>query len=95
MKSECSGALKLDSLGLSYKANRCSDAETRDLGVLTTHIVSPLVMPAQVHVISIMLFRSPMHFHQKWFGGELDAERLQKKSKSLSPKRVHTLLAAG
>ncbi len=41
MKNGCSGALKPDRLGLSFKANKCSDAETGDLGVLTTHDTSP------------------------------------------------------
>ncbi len=35
------GALKLDRLGLSCKASKCSDAGTGDLGVLTTHETSP------------------------------------------------------
>ncbi len=45
-----SGALKPDRFGLSYKANKFSDPETGNLGVLTTHkhyLVSLLVMPAQ------------------------------------------------
>ncbi len=37
VKSGRSGALKPGKLGLSYKANKCSDVETGDLGVLTTH----------------------------------------------------------
>ncbi len=41
MKSGCSGALKLNRLGLSCKANNCSDAGTGDLHGY------PLVMPAQ------------------------------------------------
>ncbi len=41
MKSGCSGALKPDRLGLSCKANNCSDAWTGELGVLTTHETSP------------------------------------------------------
>ncbi len=40
MKSECSGAPKPDRLGLSCKANKCSDARTGDLGVLTAHETS-------------------------------------------------------
>ncbi len=40
MKSGCSGALKSDRLGLSCKANKCSNAGTGDLGVLTTHETS-------------------------------------------------------
>ncbi len=34
MKVERSGVLKPGKLGLSYKANKCSDVETGDLGVL-------------------------------------------------------------
>ncbi len=41
VKSGCSGALKPDMLGLSCKANKCSDAGTGDLGALTTHVTSP------------------------------------------------------
>ncbi len=41
VKSRCSGALKPDRLGLSYKANKCSDAGTGDLSVLPTHETSP------------------------------------------------------
>ncbi len=41
MKSGCSGTLKQDRLGLSFKANNCSDAGTGDLGVLTTHETIP------------------------------------------------------
>ncbi len=40
MKSERSGALKPDRLGLSCKVNKCSDAGTGDLGVLTTQETS-------------------------------------------------------
>ncbi len=40
-KSGFSGALKPDRLGLSCKANKCSDVGTGDLGVLTTHETSP------------------------------------------------------
>ncbi len=39
--SRCSGALKPDRLGLSCKANICSDSGAGDLGVLTTHETSP------------------------------------------------------
>ncbi len=42
MKSGCSGALKPDRLGLSCKANKCSDVGTGGLGVLpTSHETSP------------------------------------------------------
>ncbi len=41
VKSGRSGAHKLDMLGLSCKANKCSDAGTGDLGVLTIHEASP------------------------------------------------------
>ncbi len=41
MKSGCSGALKPDRLGLTYKANKCSDTGTGDFGVQTTHESSP------------------------------------------------------
>ncbi len=37
VKSGYSGDLKPDRLGLSCKTNKCSDAGTGDLGVLTTH----------------------------------------------------------
>ncbi len=49
VKSGRPGALKLDKLDLSCKANKCSDAGAVDLGVLPTkhQHVSPLVMPAQ------------------------------------------------
>ncbi len=36
VKSGNSGALKSDRLGVNCKANKCSDAGTGDLGVLTT-----------------------------------------------------------
>ncbi len=36
VKSGCSGALKLDRLGLGCKAYTCNDAGTGDLGVPTT-----------------------------------------------------------
>ncbi len=41
MKSGCSGALKPGRLGLGCKVNKCSDAGTGDLGMLTTHETSP------------------------------------------------------
>ncbi len=41
VKSGRSGARKPDNLGLSCKATKCSDAGTGDLGVLTTHEISP------------------------------------------------------
>ncbi len=41
MKSGRSGALKPGRLGLSCKANKCSDAGTGDLGMLTTHETAP------------------------------------------------------
>ncbi len=41
MRNENSGVLKSGRLCLSYKANKCSDAGTRDLGVLTTHGTTP------------------------------------------------------
>ncbi len=42
------GAHKPDKIGLSCKANKCSDAGTGDLGVLSIREISPwLVMPAQ------------------------------------------------
>ncbi len=41
MKSGCSGALKLDGFGLNCKANKCSDAGTEDLGLLTIDETSP------------------------------------------------------
>ncbi len=41
MKSECSGVLKPDRLGLSCKANKCSDARTGDLGIHATHETPP------------------------------------------------------
>ncbi len=41
VNSGCSGALKPGKLGLSFKANKCSDAGTGDPGVLTTHEKSP------------------------------------------------------
>ncbi len=41
VKSGHSGAFKPDKLGLSCKANKCSDAGTGDLGVLLTHEISP------------------------------------------------------
>ncbi len=44
VKSGCSGALKLDRLGLSCKANICNDTGTGDLGVLSTHETSPMKM---------------------------------------------------
>ncbi len=50
VKNEFSGAVKPSRLGLSYKANKCSDTATVNLGVLTTHETSPclsLAMPAQ------------------------------------------------
>ncbi len=47
MKSGCSDAFKPDRLGLSCEASKCSDAGTGDLGVLTIHFGSLLVMPAQ------------------------------------------------
>ncbi len=40
LKSGRSSAVKSDRLGLSCKANKCSGAGTRDLGVLTTHETS-------------------------------------------------------
>ncbi len=40
MVSLRSGALKRERLGLSCKANKCSDAGTGDLGVLPTHETS-------------------------------------------------------
>ncbi len=42
VKSERSGAPKPDKLGLSCKANKCSDAETGGLGALSTHY-TPLI----------------------------------------------------
>ncbi len=52
VKSGCSGSLKPDRFGLSCKANKCSDAGTGDLGVLTIHKISPCPgwMPPQVQV---------------------------------------------
>ncbi len=41
MKGGRSGVLKPDRLGLSCKVNKCSDAGTGNLGVLTTHETSP------------------------------------------------------
>ncbi len=41
MKSRRSSALKSDRIGLSNKANKCSNAGTGDLGVLTIHETSP------------------------------------------------------
>ncbi len=41
VKSGYSGDLKPDRLGVSYKANKCSDAGTGDLSVLTTQETSP------------------------------------------------------
>ncbi len=41
VKNGRSGAIKPDRLDLSCKANKCSDAGTGDLGVLTTHETSP------------------------------------------------------
>ncbi len=41
VKSGCFGDLTKDRLGLSYKANKCSDAGAGDLGVLTTQETSP------------------------------------------------------
>ncbi len=47
VKSGCSGVLKPDMLALSGKANKCSDAGTGDLGVLTTRETSqPMVNAA-------------------------------------------------
>ncbi len=40
MRSGCLGALKPDRFGLSCKANKCSDARTGDLSVLTAHEAS-------------------------------------------------------
>ncbi len=37
VKSGRPGTRKLDRLGLSYKANKCSDAGAGDLSVLPTH----------------------------------------------------------
>ncbi len=41
VKSGYSGALRQGTLDLSCKANKCSDTETGDLGVLLTHETSP------------------------------------------------------
>ncbi len=46
MKSGRSGALKTDKLGLSCKANKCSDAGTGDFDVLTIHETSSMEIPA-------------------------------------------------
>ncbi len=43
VKSGRSGAVEPDRFGLSSKRNKCSDAGTGDLGVLTTLL--PLVVP--------------------------------------------------
>ncbi len=43
VKSKHFGAHKLYRLGLSCKANKCSDTGTGDLGVLTAHEISPYV----------------------------------------------------
>ncbi len=48
VKSGRSGALKPDRLGLSCKANKCSDTGTGDLGVLTTHETLPCLGGADV-----------------------------------------------
>ncbi len=41
VESECSGCLKPGRLGLSCKANKCSDYGTGNLGVLNAHEKSP------------------------------------------------------
>ncbi len=55
VKSGRSGTLKLGKLGLSCKANKCGDAGTGDLGVLTTHetLAELLVMPRVITATSI------------------------------------------
>ncbi len=48
MKSGCSGAIKLDRLGLGCQTNKCSNDGTGDLGVPTAHkTLQCLVMPPQ------------------------------------------------
>ncbi len=46
MKSGRSGAHKPNRLGLSCKADKCSDAATEDFDVLTTHEISSMEIPA-------------------------------------------------
>ncbi len=43
VKSGCSDALKPDRLVLSCKDNKCSNAETGDRGVLTSHEILPYI----------------------------------------------------
>ncbi len=43
MKSGCAGDLRPGKLGLSYKANKCSDAGAGDHGELTTNETSSIV----------------------------------------------------
>ncbi len=67
MKSKCYGALKPDRLGLSCKANNCSDAGTVDPGVPTTDGAAPwfpLVMPAQPARVNAVLSTSKVGFHR-------------------------------
>ncbi len=50
VKSGCSGAPKPDRLGLSGKANKCSNARAGDPGVLTTHQTPSLKLAVTVAV---------------------------------------------
>ncbi len=62
MKSERFGALKPGTLGLSCKANKCSDAGTRNLGVLPTRETSPCLDDAAASKSSEGQLRSSGHW---------------------------------
>ncbi len=50
VKSGCSGVPKPDRLGLSGKANKCTNARAGDHGVLTTHQTPSLKLAVTAHV---------------------------------------------
>ncbi len=56
VKSGRSDVYNLRNLGLSYKANKCSDTGTGDLGVLTTHEISFMGRQHFLVLVSLRLF---------------------------------------